>query len=239
MARPDWDALQKRFLSDHAKTGISPKAWCEQQGLNYTSARRYIKKPAQDDAQSAQEDVRSAQNAQNPDGESPARTEGVQVNHDVAQESDGLLRPQHESFAQNIAQGMTQKEAAICAGYSPTRAEAQASTLMRRPDVRARIQELRKEAALLVSFNAKHLADLSYQAAKEALDGGKFGQVAPNIKNAAQLTGIDMTNKTEVNVELAGLSYGKVCIVTPATCTPEVWQAHMAKLAAGKPTAQQ
>jgi hypothetical protein len=43
MAKPDWGALQKRFLSDHAKTGISPKEWCEAQGLNYTSARRYIK----------------------------------------------------------------------------------------------------------------------------------------------------------------------------------------------------
>ncbi|BEN39457.1 hypothetical protein PTR23_03260 [Serratia nevei] len=55
------------------------------------------------------------------------------------------------------------------------------------------------------------------------------------MKNAAQLTGIDMsTNKTEVNVELAGLSYGKVCIVTPA----DVWAAHMEKLREGKPTAQ-
>jgi hypothetical protein len=51
MAKPDWGALQKRFLSDHAKTGISPKEWCEAQGLNYTSARRYIKNPT---AQSAQ-----------------------------------------------------------------------------------------------------------------------------------------------------------------------------------------
>ncbi len=45
MAKPDWGELQQRFLSEHAKTGISPKDWCEEQGLNYTSARRYIKKP--------------------------------------------------------------------------------------------------------------------------------------------------------------------------------------------------
>lgn len=68
----------------------------------------------------------------------------------------------------------------------------------------------------------------------------KFGQVAPNVKNAAQLTGIDMsTNKTEVNVDLVGLSYGKVCIVTPSTCPPEAWDAHMEKLRTGKAIAQQ
>ncbi|MEO2349432.1 terminase small subunit, partial [Salmonella enterica subsp. enterica] len=55
MAKPDWGALQHQFLAEHAKSGISPKDWCEAQGLNYTSARRYIKKPtAQNAQQSAQ-----------------------------------------------------------------------------------------------------------------------------------------------------------------------------------------
>ena len=102
-----------------------------------------------------------------------------------------------------------------------------------------RIRELRQEAALLVSFDAKDLAELSYKSAKATLDAAKFGQVAPNIKNAAQLTCIDMSNKTEVNVDLAGLSYGKVCIVTPSNCPPEAWAAHMDKLREGKQTAQQ
>ncbi len=158
---------------------------------------------------------------------------------DEPQESEGILKPQHEQFALNIAQGMPMKDAAICAGYSPTRAESQSSVLMKRPDIRARIKELRQQAALLVTFDAKDLAELSYKSAKLALDNKKFGQVAPNVKNAAQLTGIDMsTNKTEVNVDLAGLSYGKVCIVTPANCPPEVWASHMEKLREGKQTAQ-
>lgn len=46
MAKPDWGELQKRFLSDHAATGISPKEWCEALNLNYVTARRYIKKTA-------------------------------------------------------------------------------------------------------------------------------------------------------------------------------------------------
>ncbi len=41
MAKPDWGELQQRFLSEHAATGVSPKEWCEAQGLNYATARRY------------------------------------------------------------------------------------------------------------------------------------------------------------------------------------------------------
>ena len=39
MAKPDWGALQNQFLADYAATGISPKKWCESQGLNYATAR--------------------------------------------------------------------------------------------------------------------------------------------------------------------------------------------------------
>lgn len=236
MAKPDWGALQNQYLAEHAKTGISPKEWCKAQGLNYTSARRYIKKPGAQ--KSAQKEVRNS--AQNPMPHVVVVGSDLQPEPIEAQEIAGILKPQHEQFAQNIARGMPQKEAAICAGYSPSRADSQASILFKRPDVRKRIRELRQDAALLVTFDAKDLAELSYKASKEALSAGKFGQVAPNIKNAAQLTGIDMaSSKTEVNVDLAGLSYGKVCIVTPSNCPPEAWAAHMDKLREGKQTAQQ
>ncbi|WP_430247538.1 terminase small subunit [Providencia sp. PAZ2] len=43
MAKPDWGTLQQQFLTAHAESGISPKEWCENQGLNYATARRYIK----------------------------------------------------------------------------------------------------------------------------------------------------------------------------------------------------
>ncbi|MCP6755834.1 terminase small subunit, partial [Klebsiella pneumoniae] len=62
MAKPDWGELQRRFLSDHAATGVSPKEWCEAQGLNYATARRYIKKPTAQTAQkTAQKKLRTAQ----------------------------------------------------------------------------------------------------------------------------------------------------------------------------------
>ncbi|HBL7051316.1 TPA: terminase small subunit [Enterobacter cloacae] len=68
MAKPDWGALQQRFLSDHVATGISPKEWCEAQGLNYATARRYIKKPsAQTAHKPAQKKMRTAQKEKSAD----------------------------------------------------------------------------------------------------------------------------------------------------------------------------
>ncbi|AXF59296.1 terminase small subunit [Leclercia sp. W6] len=65
MAKPDWGVLQQRFLSDHAETGVSPKEWCEAQGLNYATARRYLKKPTAQNAQkTAQKKMRTAQKEQ-------------------------------------------------------------------------------------------------------------------------------------------------------------------------------
>lgn len=43
MAKPDWGTLQQQFLAAHAESGISPKEWCEEQGLKYSTAKRYIK----------------------------------------------------------------------------------------------------------------------------------------------------------------------------------------------------
>lgn len=47
MSKPDWKALQSQFAAAHASTGIKLKDWCEQQGLVYDTARRYVKKSAQ------------------------------------------------------------------------------------------------------------------------------------------------------------------------------------------------
>ncbi|HDO1314689.1 terminase [Aeromonas veronii] len=63
MAKTDWSSVAAQYQSAYAKTGISPKVWCEQHGLNYQSARRYIKvSDAQTDEKIAQPSVRSAQN---------------------------------------------------------------------------------------------------------------------------------------------------------------------------------
>ncbi|MDK9607099.1 terminase small subunit [Lelliottia wanjuensis] len=108
MAKPDWGALQHQFLADHAKSGISPKEWCEGQGLNYASARRYIKKPAAQSAQkTAQKKVRNAQTEK------------------CAEEliaEDGLTA-QQSIFVVEYLKDRNATQAAIRAGYSKRNAD--------------------------------------------------------------------------------------------------------------------
>lgn len=86
MAKTDWAQLNAEFLQEHEATGISAKDWCDSRGLNYNSARRYLKSrgqsPAQPDksrvaAQSAHSEVRktaqSAQSAQPKGNEGKAK----------------------------------------------------------------------------------------------------------------------------------------------------------------------
>ncbi|EIX0016997.1 hypothetical protein MGZ19_003616 [Escherichia coli] len=66
MIKKEWDELQAQFLADHARTGIKLKEWCKARGMEFNSARRYIKtrtaQNAQEDAQkTAQKKVRNAQ----------------------------------------------------------------------------------------------------------------------------------------------------------------------------------
>lgn len=56
-----------------------------------------------------------------------------------------LSNPKHEKFVQAIARGTTQSEAYVAAGYSKEGAEQSASRLAQRPDIQARLAELRKE----------------------------------------------------------------------------------------------
>jgi hypothetical protein len=62
MAANDWKALQDQFEYDHEQFGTTAKDWCEAKGLNYVSARRYIK--VRKTAQSVSAQKQTAQTAQ-------------------------------------------------------------------------------------------------------------------------------------------------------------------------------
>ncbi|HAT2246315.1 TPA: terminase [Aeromonas hydrophila] len=57
MAKTDWAQLNAEFLQEHEATGISAKDWCDSRGLNYNSARRYLKSRGQSPAQPAKSRV--------------------------------------------------------------------------------------------------------------------------------------------------------------------------------------
>ena len=45
MARKDWNALQIEYIKAYARTGVSIMEWCRKKGINFATAKRYIKKP--------------------------------------------------------------------------------------------------------------------------------------------------------------------------------------------------
>lgn len=45
MAKKNWNALQVEYIKSYAKTGISIMEWCKKKGINFATAKRYIKKP--------------------------------------------------------------------------------------------------------------------------------------------------------------------------------------------------
>lgn len=129
MAKPDWGELQQRFLSEHAATGVSPKDWCEAQGLNYATARRYIKKP-------------SAQTAQKP-AQKKMRTAQKDKSANELVDDDGLTA-QQRLFVAEYLKDNNATQAAIRAGYSKKSAEQIGYQLLQKTSVAQAIVQQQK-----------------------------------------------------------------------------------------------
>jgi hypothetical protein len=150
MAKPDWGDLQRRFLSEHAKSGVSPKEWCEAQELNYSSARRYIKKPAAQSAQkTAQKQVRNAQKE-------------IDVNALV--ENDGLTA-QQRIFVAEYLKDRNATQAAIRAGYSAKTAEQIGYQLLQKTSVAAAIEKQQKASLMRTLASADEVLAQMWQLA--------------------------------------------------------------------------
>lgn len=155
MAKPDWGDLQKRFLSEHAKTGISPRDWCEAQGLNYSSAKRYIKVTSYG-ANSQKGNAKKSANSQKGKGEKESVRPGAEVQKKTASgfstpppsaPDDFGLSDQQMIFAQHVLDGKTRVEAYRLAGYKCDGENAYfaASQVYRNIKVRRYIYAMRKE----------------------------------------------------------------------------------------------
>ncbi|HFV3959914.1 TPA: terminase small subunit [Escherichia coli] len=130
MSRPDWGALQQEYIAEYTRSGISPVAWCEARGLNYATARRYIKKPPKN----AQAELRKtaqksaqkkpAQTAQKLNGKSQEKkpVSDAYLNEGDAEEisfcpDEFGISDQQAKFAMLVAQGKKPTEAYRLAGY--------------------------------------------------------------------------------------------------------------------------
>lgn len=154
MAKPDWGALQDQFLAEHAKTGISPKDWCQAQGLNYASAKRYIKVTSYG-AKSQKEAAKKGANSQKgnhakesakPEPEAQKKTASECLALPPSALDDFGLSEQQMIFAHHVLDGKTRVEAYRLAGYKCEGENAYfaASQIYRNIQVRRYIYAMRK-----------------------------------------------------------------------------------------------
>lgn len=169
MSRPDWGALQQEYIAEYTRSGISPVAWCEARGLNYATARRYIKKPPKN----AQTEMRktaqksaqkkSAQTAQKRNEKSQEKkpvfdaylNEGDTEEISFCPDEFGIS-DQQAKFAMLVAQGKKLVEAYRLAGYESegNAAYVTASQLLRNPKVYRAISYFRNQ------YQKRYTADL-------------------------------------------------------------------------------
>ncbi|PBR22699.1 terminase small subunit [Escherichia coli] len=169
MSRPDWGALQQEYIAEYTRSGISPVAWCEARGLNYATARRYIKKPPKN----AQAELRKtaqksaqkkpAQTAQKLNGKSQEKkpVSDAHLNEGDAEEisfcpDEFGISDQQAKFAMLVAQGKKLVEAYRLAGYESegNAAYVTASQLLRNPKVYRAISYFRNQ------YQKRYTADL-------------------------------------------------------------------------------
>lgn len=153
MSKPDWRALQSQFAAAHASTGISPKAWCEQEGLNYSSARRYIKKPLKNSAQKSAQNKTAqksskARTSQKPE---PVRTAQNKTAQDPGASSFCAdLNAQEKIFVAEFLKSRDKYAAYKKAGY--TGGDRAARMLHRKPNITRAInrglEQLHKDAVM-------------------------------------------------------------------------------------------
>jgi hypothetical protein len=150
MAKPDWGELQKRFLSDHAATGISPKEWCETHNLNYVTARRYIKKTA---AQNTKIYPRKI-----------VRTAQKDKSANVLVDDDGLTAQQRLFVAEYLKDNNATR-AAIRAGYSKKSAEQIGYQLLHKTSVAQAIAQQQKASIVRTIGSADEVLEQMWQLA--------------------------------------------------------------------------
>lgn len=155
MAKPDWGALQHQFLAEHAKTGISPKDWCAAQGLNYSSAKRYIKATSYGENSQKKSANKSANSQKGKEPKKIAKAEpepeikpAIVKHHHAAKTPDDFgISDQQAKFAEHVVNGESRTEAYRRSGYAGEGAVAwaAASRLLRNVKVSRYVHHLRNE----------------------------------------------------------------------------------------------
>src|SRR5713226_15035 len=133
----------------------------------------------------------------------------------------GVLRkPRYELFAQGLAQGLSQTKAAIEAGFAESDAAARGCRLAKRPEIKARVQELRpriaKQTEITTNISKAWMIERLQAVREKAMAENQLATAAKCVMDIGKVAGvyIEKTENTEyvaiaqllVSGDLAGLS---------------------------------
>ncbi|WP_336240454.1 terminase small subunit [Citrobacter werkmanii] len=194
MSKPDWGALQQQYIAAHSRTGITPADWCKSRGLNYATARRYIKKSDKN----AQEKLRNsaqktaqkdtAQTAQKRAEKSPKNSaekkqkkltisSPVDDDPDLFDPEEFGLTEQQAVFAQHVAMGKKLIDAYRLAEYKSegNTASAGASQLLRNIKVSRAIRWLRDKRQKRLALTEQEI--IHQLSSIASMDANAFSQI--------------------------------------------------------------
>ncbi len=113
-----------------------------------------------------------------------------------------LKKPKYEHFAQALAQGLNQTQAAIEAGFAETDAPSRGCKLARRPEIQARVKELgpriAKQAEITTNISKAWVIEKLCKTMESAQADKQWSTVAKIIIDIAKVSGV-YVDKQEVD----------------------------------------
>ena len=108
-----------------------------------------------------------------------------------------ILTQRQKIFARNLASGMSQKNAALEAGYSVARAKVTGCELVQKPEVQAELQRTRNEIEEALGINPQWCAERYMVLAEKAEGNGEIQNAKSCLDSLSKLMGWENNRKNE------------------------------------------
>ena len=167
MARKDWNALQIEYIKAYARTGVSIMEWCRKKGINFATAKRYIKKPETAFAQMEEiqkgdtREVKAIKKAVKNNANKPAKSEVIESKEDLEENCEINCESANKTAKVEQENCETAKEIAI---------KVKQSAKMVKHGGYARYFKDKSAFDVVVDFSLKDEIDLMRQRAISAIE---------------------------------------------------------------------
>ena len=113
-----------------------------------------------------------------------------------------ILTQRQKIFARNLASGMSQKNAAVEAGYSVARAKVTGCELVQKPEVQAELQRTRNEIEEALGISPQWCAERYMILANKAEGNGEIQNASSCLDSLSKLMGWDNGGKNNLTTPI-------------------------------------